>query len=348
MPAERFAPVPRTDIATAGSGRRGRISELTPEQRRERSLAAQGAWRKANRDKVAAYRKAWQAANPGKVREANRRAYAKRTGKAYDPERTPGRRVQPKPNRPRAKSPQERKARIREVTSAWRERRREHIREQARINRNKPAARAAAKAYRERTKAIQRERHRRWRDSQPDYKAKKRAYMIDYHAKKRDDPADRERRIRNGRNSYARMMQSPERHARKLDWARARYARLRADPQRYAAFMATQREQTKRRNEQKRLRTKPAYMRSMMENIMRLIPRSLHPELREDLRNDFVRDILAGEITVQQVPRVMRRYAAEARKMMSNRFKFVSLDDTIPGTDGLAIVDTIAADRLHF
>lgn len=361
--------------------RRADLSKLTPEQKKERQRAAVRAWKLAHPDKLAGYRKNWNAANPEKARAIQRANYAKRIGK------------EPRPYSPRAPrkgrtatlTPEEATARARERGREWREKNaaewraknRERIREQARRNQQKPEYKAKAKAYRERTKDIQRERHRKWREKQPDYKEKKRLYMVEYHASRHGTPAEIARNRRNGRNSYARIMADPVRHAEKLAKLRAAYERMKADPVRYARFMERQR--AEREKYRARLRADPAKLAAfheanrrrnakakpapkvraapreqlaypyrtaerspMLASVYKLIPKGIHPEVRADLCQDLIADICAQVVTLEQLadPKKLRPYITRANQLLG-RYGQVSLDEVIPGTDSLRLIDTI-------
>lgn len=176
----------------------------------------------------------------------------------------------------------------------------------------------------------------------------------------RDDPekyaAHLARKKRNAASTYSdpakaeARRQSRSQHTKKA-WAAGThwYQRLKTEnPAKHEEIRAKQMRGSRARYLRRKLRSNPNYAKTLMADVMKMIPRSLHPELREDLRNDIVRDILAGELTFAKVPQVMKSYAAKARRMLNDRYKFVSLDDVIPGTDGVCRIDTIAADQPHF
>lgn len=349
-----------------------RTLHLTPEQKQERARAS---------------RRKWNAANPDKVRTIQRRNYAQRTGQAVTEPTPKARTNKPRKGRTATLTPEEAKARARARARAWIKSpagraytltQREKNRERSRAYLATPEGQAKTKAYRERTKAIQRERHRKWRESQPDYKEKKRLYMVEYHASRHGTPAEIARNRRNGKNSYARIMADPARHALLNHRQRARYERMKADPVRYARFQERQRAykanylarlhadpaklaaytEAQRRRAVKaaptarKVRTAPreqlaypyrtAERSPMLAGVYKLIPKHVHPEVRADLCQELVADICAQVITLEQLadPKKLRPYITRAHQLLG-RYGQASLDDVIPGTDGLRLIDTI-------
>lgn len=71
------------------------------------------------------------------------------------------------------------------------------------------------------------------------------------------------------------------------------------------------------------------------------IPSWVPKEIRGDLCQDLIVAVLSGETKVENIPDVVARYATQARKLLPDRWKTVSLDATIEGTDGLRYVDTL-------
>lgn len=72
------------------------------------------------------------------------------------------------------------------------------------------------------------------------------------------------------------------------------------------------------------------------------LPNYLTPDERADAAQSIILDMLAAKLA-PAVPtlNVLRRYAAEARSMASDRFKFISLSQ--PTRDGREFGETLAA-----
>ena len=123
-------------------------------------------------------------------------------------------------------------------------------------------------------------------------------------------------------------------------------ARLMADPVLWARYL--QRRRTYRRGCQSTQNWPlPRRTDDLLDSIKKLIPAGFPYEVREDLCNDLYAALWAEEITVADIPSVMKRYASKARKLLQETWNHVSLYDYIPGTE-LAILDTIAHDAPHF
>jgi hypothetical protein len=72
------------------------------------------------------------------------------------------------------------------------------------------------------------------------------------------------------------------------------------------------------------------------------LPEYLTPDEREDAVQQIALDILSGKLTADGLtPVVLRRYAAEARGMVNNRFRFTSLSN--PTSDGREFGEWLAA-----
>lgn len=80
----------------------------------------------------------------------------------------------------------------------------------------------------------------------------------------------------------------------------------------------------------------------MLLDIHALIPKGIPHDIKGDLCQDLVVAVLSGETTVENIPEVIAKYAREARKFLPDRWKHVSIDEPIPGTDGLRLEDILA------
>lgn len=92
---------------------------------------------------------------------------------------------------------------------------------------------------------------------------------------------------------------------------------------------------------QRRLR-RPETAAALLCKIAAALPAYLAPDEREDAAQSIMLDMLAGKLPpVTPTPHTLRRYAAAARGMVSNRFRFISLSE--PTRDGREFGDTLAA-----
>jgi tRNA(Ile2) C34 agmatinyltransferase TiaS len=90
------------------------------------------------------------------------------------------------------------------------------------------------------------------------------------------------------------------------------------------------------------LRDNPAKAAALLSHISAALPRYLTPDEREDAAQSIMLDILAAKLAPDvPAPLVLRRYAAEARGMVSDRFRFISLSQ--PTRDGREFGETFAA-----
>lgn len=79
----------------------------------------------------------------------------------------------------------------------------------------------------------------------------------------------------------------------------------------------------------------------LVAEIYALVPKSIPIEIRGDLCQDLIVGVLSGETTVANIPNVIAKYAAKARKIMPDRWKTISIDAELPGTDGMHFLDTL-------
>lgn len=76
--------------------------------------------------------------------------------------------------------------------------------------------------------------------------------------------------------------------------------------------------------------------------IRRAIPRSIFADIRDDIANDITIALLDGEIGLGEIEASVRTYLS--RHFRAREWSSVwSLDAIIPETDGLSLIDTIAA-----
>lgn len=87
-------------------------------------------------------------------------------------------------------------------------------------------------------------------------------------------------------------------------------------------------------------------------NLLAIVNAAVPPHIPHFIRADVCQDVLLAILEGRVPSRGIGREAAMALnkvwKMHPFLFGPVSLDQVIPGTDGLRIIDTIANDREHF
>lgn len=276
-------------------------------------------YRASNRDALRAYNREQRAADPEGVRARQREAYYRsRDRLRADPVAYAAHR--------------ERK---REIERLQREKHHaqmlERNRERYNAKSTDPRAQAQRKKWRRALEvSIQLDPQRKARRSE-----RCRAYYLATIATWRADPV-----------KYAAQIE--RQRERERGYRAASLARLRADPQRLAAVTSTRKQRATRKRAQDKLRTSPKHAETMLAAIARMIPKSLHPELRGDLCNDLIADVLAGSLTVDQIPLVIKQYARKAAQVMSDEYMHVSLDEEMPGMEGVRRGDLIQSDAVHF
>lgn len=81
---------------------------------------------------------------------------------------------------------------------------------------------------------------------------------------------------------------------------------------------------------------------NLVAQVYAMVPKSIPHEIRGDLCQDLIVGVLSGETSVENIPNVIRSYAAKARKIMPDRWRNISIDDVMPGTDNMRLIDTLA------
>lgn len=87
---------------------------------------------------------------------------------------------------------------------------------------------------------------------------------------------------------------------------------------------------------------------ALMQHIHRIVPAGLPSDMRGDLCQDLLVAVLSGETSVANLPEMMNKFVRDARKMMPDRWKTISLDAITPGTDDHTMMDDLGAGHEHF
>lgn len=81
---------------------------------------------------------------------------------------------------------------------------------------------------------------------------------------------------------------------------------------------------------------------NLLETIRRNLPKGWQSDLREDIAQEMALAALDGEFDLSELPRVVHVYRRKINRLSANKFKFVSIDQIIPNTNGLTIGETLA------
>ena len=85
-----------------------------------------------------------------------------------------------------------------------------------------------------------------------------------------------------------------------------------------------------------------------LASVLSFLPNTLDAETREEIAQDVALACLESGDAVIDHRTLARTALSRHRADFGNRWKFRSLEDVVPGTDNLRLVDTIASDRFHF
>jgi hypothetical protein len=96
-----------------------------------------------------------------------------------------------------------------------------------------------------------------------------------------------------------------------------------------------------------RARKKRAKGNAIFQAANAAVPRTLPEHIRADVIAALALGVLERRFTINDLPAEAKREIA-AHNRMFDRFKTVSLDAPMPGTDDMRRIDTIAADAMHF
>lgn len=88
---------------------------------------------------------------------------------------------------------------------------------------------------------------------------------------------------------------------------------------------------------------KPTAEHQLLLDVHHAIPAGIPHELRADLCQDLIVAVLSGETTVENIPDVIASYAKQARKILPDRWRTVSLNAVLPGTDDFRYIDSLHA-----
>ncbi len=88
--------------------------------------------------------------------------------------------------------------------------------------------------------------------------------------------------------------------------------------------------------------------RLLYRAVQAAIPLSVPRHVREDAMQSILLAVFDGEIDPSHVAAGARRFLGKAWGLMDGAGAHRSIDDLIPGTDGLKLGDTFASDREHF
>jgi hypothetical protein len=82
--------------------------------------------------------------------------------------------------------------------------------------------------------------------------------------------------------------------------------------------------------------------KELLEEIKRAMSTSLPPDVREEVTQELALAALDGELDLSNIKSAVPFYRRKVSRQMADRFKFVSLDQIILGTDRLTYADRLA------
>lgn len=82
----------------------------------------------------------------------------------------------------------------------------------------------------------------------------------------------------------------------------------------------------------------------LIERVGRLVPRGLPDFMRADISQDILVSLFAGEIRPADLEGSVKKHVAAYYKLYPFKFGPLSIDATIPGTDGLSLADTLSSE----
>jgi hypothetical protein len=82
----------------------------------------------------------------------------------------------------------------------------------------------------------------------------------------------------------------------------------------------------------------------LLTAINALVPHWLPDHLRADVAQEMIVDVLTGVLSLEHAGASVRRYLSHVN---ADRYKLVSLDAPVRGTDNLRLLDTIESTRFH-
>lgn len=80
---------------------------------------------------------------------------------------------------------------------------------------------------------------------------------------------------------------------------------------------------------------------SYLHTIQEYVPMTLPEQIRAEVCQDLSLAIISGEIVEEQIPFVAKDFVRNVFKLYPTKYGPLSLDQIIPGTDGLTLMDTI-------
>lgn len=153
------------------------------------------------------------------------------------------------------------------------------------------------------------------------------------------------------------IVRDPERRRRYRDACAARLAALRSDPVFCERMLASlvlwrARQPAPERKAPDKRPVGEVFRAQLLENQLYAaaadaVPRGLPPHLRDEVISDIVLAVLEGEITFAEIRPSAREYLTRHRRLFGDHGT-VSLDATIPGTDGaVRYIDRLPSDALR-
>lgn len=235
---------------------------------------------------------------------------------------------------------EERRAKNREKNRQWRAA-------------NQQKVKAQRQKWIEKNPEKEREMRRRWRENNPDKvkaaRAREKA-KPDYRERKhaaqekwRKAPENRERYLGYYREYHGR----PEIVSRERARSKARWQKTKNDP----VLLAQNRQRWKKyyanKNPERSYHTGEALQAALNKNDLYATARASVPSYyprhtRDDIISSIVLAVLEGDFTLAEIPNYAKKFISAYYKE-ADYYRTRSIDATIPGTDGLRLIDVLAA-----
>jgi hypothetical protein len=85
-----------------------------------------------------------------------------------------------------------------------------------------------------------------------------------------------------------------------------------------------------------------------LHEINKMIPEKIPEKIRADIGQDIVLDLLEQKITIEEIPKLLRKYISKQHQLLQSKYRFISLNQPTKGYDNLLIGDTISNSVFHF
>lgn len=96
------------------------------------------------------------------------------------------------------------------------------------------------------------------------------------------------------------------------------------------------------------IQTRDTPEHELLRFVNAAVPRQLPDQMRADVCQDLAVALLSGEVSRERAPALVKKLISANWKINPSRYGPLSLDATIPGTESLRMIDTLANDCERF